>query len=87
MEANTILNYTKDVIENMPADWLNLTTHRLDLYNEELAKTQFLSAFEALFNDNNAKASALNELPTAYDYIRLGHPPVSYTHLTLPTKA
>ncbi|MEO9869702.1 MAG: cystathionine beta-synthase, partial [Ekhidna sp.] len=30
--------------------------------------------FEILFNDNNSDSAALNELPTAYDYIRLGHP-------------
>ena len=69
-----MLNYIKDVLENMPTDWLNLTTHRLDIYNERLAKTQFLEQFENLFNDNNSESSALSELPTAYDYIRLGHP-------------
>ena len=69
-----MLHYIKTVLENMPADWLRLTTHRLDIYDEKLAKTQFLEQFESLFNDNNAAASALNELPTAYDYIRLGHP-------------
>lgn len=58
----------------MPADWLNLTTHRLDIYDEKLAKTQFLEHFENLFNDNNSESSALSALPTAYDYIRLGHP-------------
>lgn len=58
----------------MPADWLNLTTHRLDIYEERLAKTQFLQQFESLFNDNNAESTALSELPTAFDYIRLGHP-------------
>lgn len=58
----------------MPSGWLNLTTHRLDIYDEKLAKTQFLDQFETLFNDNNSDPSALNELPTAYDYIRLGHP-------------
>ncbi len=69
-----MLNYIKDVLENMPTEWLSLTTHRLDIYDEKLAKTQFLEQFESLFNDNNAEASVLNELPTAYDYIRLGHP-------------
>jgi cystathionine beta-lyase/cystathionine gamma-synthase len=64
----------KEVLENMPADWLNLTTHRLDIYEEKRAKTQFLEQFESLFEDNNAQASALKNLPTAYDYIRLGHP-------------
>lgn len=74
MKNTKLLNYIKDVLENFPADWLNLTTHRLDIYNEELAKTQFLNQFEALFNANNSESSALRNLPTAYDYIRLGHP-------------
>ena len=74
MEDNIILNYIKKVLENMPKAWFNLTTHRLDIYDEKLAKTQFLEQFEILFNENNFEASALNELPTAYDYIRLGHP-------------
>lgn len=58
----------------MPADWLKLTTHRLDIYTEKLAKTQFLEQFEALYATNNADAAALLKLPTAFDYIRLGHP-------------
>ena len=74
MKANTMLNYIKNVLENMPTDWLNLTTHRLDIYDESLAKSQFLKQFESLFNSNSSKTSALKELPTAYDYIRLGHP-------------
>ena len=74
MQDNKILSYIKDVLENMPASWLNLTTHRLDIYDEKLAKTQFLDQFETLFDDNNSDSLALNELPTAYDYIRLGHP-------------
>ena len=74
MERNKIVNYIKDVLGNMPKDWLNLTTHRLDIYDEELAKTQFLEKFEILFHANNADSSALKELPTAFDYIRLGHP-------------
>ena len=74
MKASKTLLYIKEVLKNMPEGWLNLTTHRLDIYNEELAKTQFLDQFETLFKNNNTTASALNELPTAYDYIRLGHP-------------
>ena len=69
-----MLNYIKSVLVNMPKGWLNLTTHRLDIYNERLAKTQFLEKFEILFNNNNFESSSLEELPTAYDYIRLGHP-------------
>ncbi|MGO3183879.1 MAG: cystathionine beta-synthase [Aequorivita sp.] len=74
MKEIKMLDYIKNVIGNMPNDWLKLTTHRLDIYNEELAKTQFLDQFENLYANNNSEASALNELPTAYDYIRLGHP-------------
>ena len=74
MEDNKMLNYIKDVLKNMPTDWLNLTTHRLDIYDEKLAKIQFLEQFETLFNNNNSEASVLSELPTAFDYIRLGHP-------------
>ena len=38
MQDNKMLNYIENVLKNMPKDWLNLTTHRLDIYNEELAK-------------------------------------------------
>lgn len=74
METNDLGNYLKEILNNMPNDWLNLTTHRLDIYNESLAKTQFIEQFELLFKANNFDQQALNDLPTAYDYIRLGHP-------------
>jgi cystathionine beta-lyase/cystathionine gamma-synthase len=74
MEDNKMINYIKDALKNMPTGWLNLTTHRLDIYNESLAKTQFLEQFENLYNTNNSEPLALSELPTAFDYIRLGHP-------------
>jgi cystathionine beta-lyase/cystathionine gamma-synthase len=74
MEQTKMLSYVKNVLENMPSDWLHLTTHRLDIYNEKLAKTEFLDQFERLFSANNATTDALKELRTAYDYIRLGHP-------------
>jgi cystathionine beta-lyase/cystathionine gamma-synthase len=74
MEKTKMLLYIKDVIEKMPAGWLNLTTHRLDIYDEKLAKTQFIDQFERLFAENNSDTAALDELRTAYDYIRLGHP-------------
>ncbi len=69
-----MLKYIDNVLKNMPSDWLNLTTHRLDIYDEKLAKVQFLEQFKNLFNNNNFESSALRELPTAFDYIRLGHP-------------
>lgn len=74
MNNSKELKYISEVLENMPADWLRLTTHRLDIYNETLAKTQFLEWFEMLFSANNSDQKALAKLPTAYDYIRLGHP-------------
>ncbi len=74
INIDNMLNFIKEVLENMPSDWIKLTTHRLDIYNEELAKTQFLEQLEELHKNSDASASALNELPTAFDYIRLGHP-------------
>ena len=58
----------------MPSGWLHSTTHRLDIYNEGLAKTEFTNTLEALYKENNFTLKALEKLPTAYDYIRLGHP-------------
>ena len=74
MEDHKTLNYIQNVVTNRPAGWLDITTHRLDVYEEKLAKTQFLDQFETLFNTNNSEPTALYALPTAYDYIRLGHP-------------
>lgn len=74
MEDNKVLNFIKEVLENMPTSWLRLTTHRLDIYDEKLAKTQFLEQLETLFKQHSSSTAALSELPTAYDYIRLGHP-------------
>ncbi|WP_296316946.1 PLP-dependent transferase [Winogradskyella sp. UBA3174] len=74
MKASKMQNYIKAVLNNMPTGWLDLTTHRLDIYNEALAKTQFLDQFETLYKNNTTESTTLNTLPTAYDYIRLGHP-------------
>ena len=65
MKENKMLNYIKEVLKNMPIGWLNITTHRLDIYDEKAAKTQFLEEFETLYNNNNSESSALSELPTA----------------------
>ena len=87
MEDNKVLTYIKNVLKNMPADWLKLTTHRLDIYNEELAKTEFIQEFEKSTTANNVSSEifekALSELPTAYDYIRLGHPLSSVLEWTI----
>ena len=74
MQKDKMLTYIEEVLKNMPTDWVNLTTHRLDIYDESLAKIEFLDQFEKLYSDNNSEPSALNGLRTAYDYIRLGHP-------------
>jgi len=66
-----VLNTLTQVLKYMPQDWLNLTTHRLDIYNEAMAKVDFLHKLEAL---ESITPSELANLPTAYDYIRLGHP-------------
>ena len=83
MQDNKIYNYIKDVLENMPEDWLKLTTHRLDIYNEQLAKTEFLEQFEELYKNQSSEKAALSALPTAFDYIRLGHPLSSVLEWTI----
>ena len=74
MEEKNVLRSIQEVLAKMPSDWLKLTTHRLDIYDEALAKTQFLDEFERLLQDGGAASDAYAALPTAYDYIRLGHP-------------
>ena len=69
-----MIDFLKNVLKNMPSDWLELTTHRLDIYNEKLAKIEFLEQFENLYQNNLSSKEALLKLPTAYDYVRLGHP-------------
>lgn len=83
MTDNEILPFINDVLKHIPEDWLKLTTHRLDIYNEKLAKTEFITEFEAFFNERNSSTAALNKLPTAYDYIRLGHPLSSILEWTI----
>ncbi|MEN8695661.1 MAG: cystathionine beta-synthase, partial [Bacteroidia bacterium] len=74
MGATNKLNYVKNILDNMPNDWLKLTTHRLDIYDESRAKVQFTEQLEVLFAAADARMPSLAALPTAYDYIRLGHP-------------
>ncbi len=59
------------LLNNLPQDWLKLTTHRIDRFNESLAKTEFIEEFEKL---GHATSEEYLNLPTAFDYIRLGHP-------------
>lgn len=74
MKNSNLQQYLQNLIANCPKDWLDLTTHRLDIYHEDQAKTEFLEGLEDLFQQGNATIQAFEALPTAYDYIRLGHP-------------
>ncbi|NEV92965.1 cystathionine beta-synthase [Psychroflexus sp. YR1-1] len=74
MQDHKVQTYIKDILNQVPTDWLKLTTHRLDIYNESRAKTEFLEQLEVLYQNHTADHSELAKLPTAYDYIRLGHP-------------
>ncbi|MCT4582920.1 MAG: PLP-dependent transferase [Flavobacteriales bacterium] len=74
MENDKMIDYLKHLLPTIPSDWLTLTTHRLDIYDEAQAKFQFLEQLELLYNNNDYSTASLNQLPTAYDYIRLGHP-------------
>lgn len=74
MNQAKLLPYLQELLKHLPADWLTLTTHRLDLYNEEKAKTEFTEALDTLYSKGESAKTSLEALPTAYDYIRLGHP-------------
>lgn len=74
MLDSNLHSYLKNLISNVPEDWVKLTTHRLDIYHEDLAKTEFLDGLENLFQKGDSSTKSLAALPTAYDYIRLGHP-------------
>ena len=61
------------IIKHMPEDWLMLTTHRLDIYDESRAKLQFIEELLKLVESENINQESLAQLPSAFDYIRLGH--------------
>ncbi len=64
----------RQILNNLPAGWVEMTTHRLDIYDEAQAKSQFLAHLHALTSTPDYDATSLEALPTAYDYTRLGHP-------------
>lgn len=74
MSNNSVLRSLEKLIQYIPTDWVNLTTHRLDIYHEELAKKEFLQKLAEIIQSENFDEKDLSNLPTAYDYIRLGHP-------------
>lgn len=63
----------KELLTKIPKNWIELTTHRLDIYNEPQAKSEFLVELKKMLKNNDYTAQDLDQLPTAYDYIRLGH--------------
>jgi cystathionine beta-lyase/cystathionine gamma-synthase len=63
----------RELLKNLPKDWIDLTTHRLDIYNESEAKSEFIQRLKQLILKNDYSTESLQQLPTAYDYIRLGH--------------
>ena len=62
-----------NLLKYIPKDWIELTTHRLDIYDEGQAKSQFLRQLQTIPIDSIQSSQPLADLPTAYDYIRLGH--------------
>ena len=61
------------LLVHIPESWVELTTHRLDIYDEKLAKSDFLNRFQDLLLSESYSPEAFESLPTAYDYTRLGH--------------
>ena len=59
MKDERLRNFLKDVLVSMPLDWLNLTTHRLDVYDESKAKTQFIDQFSELYNSESIPNESL----------------------------
>ncbi len=67
------LDSIKKLLDKLPTSWVELTTHRLDIYNESKAKSEFLDELKKLIAKSEYTTDDLEQLPTAYDYIRLGH--------------
>ncbi|MCF6317935.1 MAG: PLP-dependent transferase [Proteobacteria bacterium] len=63
----------RSLLNKCPKNWVELTTHRLDVYNEPKAKSEFLFELKKLISNGDYSSKDLDQLPTAYDYIRLGH--------------
>jgi cystathionine beta-lyase/cystathionine gamma-synthase len=74
MDQQAVLASVKTILDHLPSDWVKLTTHRLDIYDEARAKSEFLEVLEKRLEKGSLSEEDLSELPTAYDYIRLGHP-------------
>ena len=73
MKPDDVKDQLKKILPYLPQEWAELTTHRLDIYDESKAKTEFTQAFAALLASGDADPQSLSSLPTAFDYVRLGH--------------
>ena len=73
MNDQSIQTIIQQILDNMPAEWAVLTTHRLDIYDESQAKVQFVEHLQTLIEQGSLDMESLAALPTAYDYVRLGH--------------
>lgn len=71
--TQAFLDSLKELLNKLPQSWVDLTTHRLDIYNESRAKSEFLDELKKLLAKGDYSSEDLEQLPTAYDYIRLGH--------------
>jgi len=69
----SLFDSVRKLLNDLPQSWVELTTHRLDIYNESQAKSEFLAELKKLLAKGNYSTESLEQLPTAYDYIRLGH--------------
>lgn len=72
-ELATLQTVIQQILHHMPSDWTTLTTHRLDIYDESQAKVQFVEGLQRLLDEGTVTEATLSTLPTAYDYVRLGH--------------
>ena len=72
-DVRNILTIIEEILSHMPVDWTTLTTHRLDIYDESQAKVQFVERLQMLMDKGTVTKETLASLPTAYDYVRLGH--------------
>jgi len=71
--SKSFFDLVKELLTKIPQSWVDLTTHRLDIYNESQAKSEFLIELKNLLMKGEYSSNNLEQLPTAYDYIRLGH--------------
>ena len=69
----SILSVIQNLLHHVPSEWATLTTHRLDIYDESQAKVEFIDKLVELIETDNVCAQTLSQLPTAFDYVRLGH--------------